>query len=155
MAIGEFKRFNQFKLDMAKALHDLSTITIKFAIVKSAANGGVDPTAALADPRWGAGGTTNLSSSEVTAGGNYTAGGETIACTLSESSGEIKLDMDTDLQWLLNASNPTNGRWIIAYNDTDAGKRAIGYIDLGSDRDMTAGDVKYAADATNGLFKLT
>lgn len=155
MAIGEFKRFNQFKLDKGKEIHDLSSDTFKFAIIKSAANGGIDPTAATADPRWGAGGTTDLSASEVTAGGNYTAGGITCTVTWTESSGTVKFtssDGAPQLQWLLHASNPTNARWIICYNDTAAGKQAVGYIDLGSDRDMTVGDLEYTVDGTNGFF---
>lgn len=155
MAEGDFIRFNQFKLDRGKGVHDLSSDTIKWAIIKGAANGGLDPTAATADPRWGAGGTTNLSTHEVTAGGNYAANGLTAAVSWTESSGSVTLDLSASapqLQWLQDASNPTNARWIIAYNDTAAGKQAIGYIDLGAVKDMTAGDLEYTADAVNGLF---
>lgn len=155
MSAGDFVRFNQFKLDMGEKLHDLSSDTIKFALIKGTANSGLDPTAATADPRWGAGGTTNLSTHEVTAGGNYSAGGLTATCTWTESGGSVQFDMSAaapQLQWLQNASNPTNARWIIAYNDTDAGKRAIGYIDLGSVKDLTAGDLEFSVDVTNGLF---
>lgn len=153
MAIGDFVRFNQFKLDKGKGLHDLSSDAFYAAAIKSAANGGVDPTASLADPRWGAGGTTNLSSSEVTAGGNYAANGVALSTTWTEASGSVTFDLSAIIQWLQHASNPTNARWLIVYNNTDAGKRAVGYIDLGGNIDMSNGDLEYTADATNGLFK--
>jgi len=158
MAAGDSVRFNQFKLDRGKGIHDLSSDTIKFALIKGAANSGLDPTATTADPRWGAGGTTDLSSHEVTAGGNYSAGGVTATVSWTESSGSVQLDLSAaapQLQWLQHASNPTNARWIIGYNDTAAGKQAICYIDLGAVKDMTAGDLEYTADATNGLFTET
>lgn len=155
MAIGDFVRFDQFKLDMGEKLHDLSSDTFKAAAVKSAANGGIDPTNATPDPRWGAGGSTNLSSSEVAAGGNYAAGGTTLSTTWTLASSKTQFDLSAIIQWLQDGSNPVNARWLIVYNDTDAGKRAVGYIDLGSDIDMSGGDLEYTADATYGLFEIS
>lgn len=154
MAAGDLTVFNEFREDIGIKLHNLDTDTFRVALVKSAANGGIDPTAATADPRWGAGGTTNLLSSEVTPGGNYTTGGITISdMTWVESAGTTTWDSATNPQWLQNASNPTNARWAIIYNDTSAGKEAVGFVDLGADVDMTTGDLTITWAGT-GLFTL-
>lgn len=76
MAVGDVKWFAQALLDLGTKKHDLSADTFKYGILKSAANGGIDLTQSLADPRWGAGGATNLSSSQVATGGtSYTGPG--------------------------------------------------------------------------------
>ena len=157
MAQGDTVLFNKFVEDMGDKLYNLSGDTFKLALVKSSANGGIDPTATTADPRWGAGGTTNLLSSEVTPGGNYTTGGESLSTTITDnwtiSSNVSKFDGD-DVSIASNASNPTNARWGIVYDDTDAGKRAIGYVDLGSDSDLSGGNFTLAWNAS-GIFTLT
>lgn len=138
MAQGDVVVFDQFLVDVCEALHDLENDVIKCALITSATT----PAATTADPRWGAGGSTNLSTDEVTAGGNYTAGGNTCANpAVTLNAGAAEIDFDDPAVWSQNASNPTNARWGIVYNDTDAGKRAIGYVDLGSTFDMTTGDL--------------
>ena len=140
MAQGDFVTFDRAKFDLGKKIHELATDTFNISLIKSAANGGIDPTAATADPRWGAGGTTNLLSSEVTPGGNYSTGGATLTVTWVESGGTVTWDSG-DTNFGVNASNPTDARWGIAFNFTASGKQAIGYVDLGSDFDMTTGDL--------------
>ena len=56
----------------------------------------------------------------------------------------------TDYQITANVSNPTNARWLILYNDTAAGKQAIGFMDLGQDINLTLGlfDVTFNASGT-------
>jgi len=49
-----------------------ATDTLKMGIVT-----GVTPTIATAVPAWGAGGSTNYATSQVTPGGNYATGGPT------------------------------------------------------------------------------
>lgn len=140
MAQGDITIFNEFKEDLGLKIHDLETDAFNYGLIKSAANGGIDPTAATTDPRWGAGGTTNLLSSEVTPGGNYTTGGPSIANpTYTETSGTATFDGD-NISILQNGSNPTNARWAIIYNSTSAGKEAVGFEDLGGDIDLSAGD---------------
>lgn len=154
MAQGEITLFNQFKKDLGLKIHNLDTDTYKLALVKSAANGGIDPVASTADPRWGAGGTTNLSSSEVTAGGNYSSGGISLGdVTWTDESGTMEWDAPTNPSWAVDASNPTNARWGIIYNDTATGKQAVAFVDLGADKDMTAGDLDVTWNATNGIWR--
>lgn len=151
MASGDLTVFAQLKLDYGDKLHNLSTDTYKLGLVTSVTT----PTETTADPRWGAGGTTNFATNEVTPGGNYSAGGNTIGASdhWTLTSATVTFDGD-DITILQNASNPTNARWGILYNDTDAGKRAVLFLDLGTDRDLSAGDFTVTWNAS-GLFTKT
>lgn len=139
MAQGDITFFNEFLEDEGLKIHNLNTDTIKVALT----DGGTTPTASTADPRWGAGGTTDFSAEEVTPGGNYTTGGEDVTNTFSESGGTGTLGA-TDVSWTANASNPTDATWGIIYNDTSSGKEAIAFVDLGGAFDMTSGDLTIA-----------
>jgi hypothetical protein len=135
MAAGDIVFFDQWLVDVQEKLHDHENDTFKMGFITSA----VTPSATTSDPRWGAGGATNLSSSQVTPGGNYSSGGPTIANpTVTLTGGAAVWDGD-DISIAQNASNPTNARWGIIYNDTDTGKRAVGYLDLGAAIDLSAG----------------
>jgi len=143
MAAGDVFVFDQFFVDVLSKLHDLSSDTIKIAFITDA----VTPAVTDADPRWGAGGSTNYSTNEVTPGGNYSTGGETITnVSVTLSSGKGVFDGD-NISIAVNGSNPTNARWGIIYNDTDAGKRAIAYFDIGSVFSLASDqfDIQWAA----------
>ncbi len=140
--------FDQALEELGLGDWNLDTDTIRLALVTATTT----PTAATADPRWGAGGTTNFSTNEVTAGGNYTAGGTDITSTYSQTSGTATFD-GADVSWLQNASNPTNARWGILYDDTDAENKCIGFVDLGSAFDMTTGDLNINWNAS-GIFTI-
>lgn len=91
------------------------------------------PSISDSDPRWGAGGAQNYSTNEVTPGGNYSAGGFTLTGnTVTNSGSVISLNATSPISWAANASNPTNARWAIFYSSTDAGKRVLGFMDLGA-----------------------
>ena len=144
MATGDVILFDQFLVDMGNGVHNLSSDTIKMAYVGNS----VTPATTTSDPRWGAGGSTNLSSDEKS-GGNFTSGGVTLAnfaCTLS--SGKAKLDYDDPSQVATNASNPTGIYHAIIYNDTASGKNAIAAIDLGGPIDATASAVQVTPNAS-------
>lgn len=101
---------------------------IKFGIINSTTT----PAITDSDPRWGAGGSQNYSTNEVTAGGNYSAGGITVSgCTSTLSGAVTSLNATSPISIAANASNPTNARWGIFYDSTDAGKRVFGYYDFG------------------------
>lgn len=135
MAAGDIIYFDQWCVDVQEAVHNMETDTFKLGLITSA----VTPAATTTDPRWGAGGTTNFSSSQVTPGGNYTTGGPSIANpTVTLTGGAGVFDGD-DISIAQHASNPTNARWGIIYNDTAAGKNAVGYLDLGAAIDLSAG----------------
>jgi hypothetical protein len=135
MAAGDIVYFDQWCVDVQEAVHNMETDTFKLGLITSA----VTPAATTTDPRWGSGGSTNFSSSQVTPGGNYSTGGPTIANpTVTLTGGAGVFDGD-DISIAQHASNPTNARWGIIYNDTAAGKNAVGYLDLGAAIDLSAG----------------
>lgn len=137
MAQGDVVFFDQFLVDSMEGLHDLENDVIKIALT----TGVTTPLATTADPRWGTGGSTNFASEECTPGGNYAAGGATPATpSVTLVGGQAEIDWG-DVSWAQHASNPTNATWGIIYNNTDAGKRAIGFIDLGGAFNMTTGDL--------------
>lgn len=144
MAAGDVVFFDQFLVDVQEKMHDLETDTIKLGLVTSA----VTPSATTADGRWGAGGTTNFSSNQVTPGGNYATGGPAIANNAVTLTGGAAVFDGDDISITQNASNPTNARWGIIYNDTDAGKRAIGYVDLGTDINLSTGNFSVTWNAS-------
>lgn len=135
MATGDVTFFHQFKLDAGNKIHDLDGDTYKIGLITSA----VTPAAGDAGPHWGGTGTTNYATNQVTAGGNYATGGPaltTISWTNASGTVSFKADKVSIAQ---HASNPTNARWGIIYNSTDANKRAVAFVDLGSARDLTSG----------------
>lgn len=149
MAAGDITIFKQAKIDLGNKIHDLDGDTWKVAFITSA----VTPTANDAAPHWGGTGTTNFATSQVTPGGNYTTGGVTLASVAYSDDGS-----DGDIDWRAakisiaqHASNPTNARWGIIYNDTDANKRAFGFIDLGSAINMTTGPFEFRFAGVDGV----
>jgi len=149
MAQGDIVAFAQFKLDVGLEIHQLETDTLKLGLNTSS----LTPSETLSDPRWGSGGGTNLTSTQVSAGGNYSSGGPTIANnTWTLNSATVTLDGD-NISITQDGANPNNARWGSIYNDTAAGKQAIGYLDLGGTTDLTAGDFSVTWNAS-GLLTL-
>jgi hypothetical protein len=147
MAAGDITLFNEFKLDVGSKVHNLASDTFKLALLKNS----ITPAASTADPRYGAGGTTNLTTYEVTPGGNYSAGGVTLSSvTWTESSGTVTFDC-ADISISSNGSNPNNARWGAIYNNTSTGKEAVCFVDLGGVTDLTAGAFSITWNAS-GVF---
>lgn len=143
MAAGDVTWFYQAKVDLGLKIHNLDTDTIKLGLITSA----VTPTETDAAPHWGGTGTTNFATNQVTPGGNYASGGPDISATYAGASPNAKFDA-TDVSIAQDASNPTNARWGIIYNDTDTNKRALAFVDLGSARDLTTGAFSIAWNAS-------
>ena len=124
-----------------------ATNTIKMGIMTNAVVPGVNDT----DPRWGAGGSQNYSTAEVTPGGSYSAGGITITSPGSSLSGAVtSLTATSPISLAANASNPTGAYWGAFYDSTDAGKHIFGYIDLGGPISTVAGLQINIAGASSG-----
>lgn len=146
---GEVTVFNAAKEWIGDGTIDLDTHTFKFALITSS----LTPDATTAAPCWGAGGSTNLSSYQVTPGGNYTTGGSALSTvTWAESGGTVTFDSD-DVSIAQNASNPTNARWAVVYSDTATNKNALLFVDLGGTTDLSAGGFSYTVSAS-GWFTL-
>lgn len=154
MASGDFKWFAQGLHDLGNKLHDLDTDDWRMGIVKSAANGGIDPAVSTDAPHWGGTGTTNLATSTVvTTGTSYTAPIVLTAEAWALNATGAAMDC-ADITLVQDASGFTNGRWGIVYNNTDTNKRAIGYLDLGSDRSLVAGSLTITMNAS-GILALS
>lgn len=135
MASGDIKWISGGLLALGSKVHNLGSDTFKVGLVTSS----VTPAISDTDGRWGAGGSVNYSSNQVTPGGNYSSGGPSLASVTWTNVSNVPTLRATDVSIAQHASNPTNARWGIIYNDTDASKRAIAFIDLGSVRDLTTG----------------
>ena len=147
MAVGDVIEFNQFKVDLGNKIHDLDNDTFKFGFITAA----VTPSAADPAPHFGGTGTTNYATNEVTPGGNYSAGGPSAALlSYADSAGVVSWNANK-ISIAQHASNPTNARWIIAYNSTDVNKRAVYFVDLGSVRDLTAGLFEFKFNSVDGI----
>lgn len=150
MAQGDIVVFAQAKQDIGLEVHQLETDTMKLGLTTNV----VTPSETTSDPRWGAGGGTNLATNQVTPGGNYSSGGPTIGNNVwTLSSATVTFDGD-NISITQNASNPADARWGIIYNDTAAGKQALAFLDLGGVTDLTAGDFSVTWSGS-GIFTLT
>ena len=126
MATGTVKWFAQALHDLGNKIHDLDTDTLRLGIVTTTTVPAVNTSA----PHWGGTGTTNFATNQVSTGGtSYTAPITlgTKEWTLNATGAIFGAAVVTLNQ---DASGFTNGAYGIIYNDTDANKRAIGYIEL-------------------------
>ena len=152
MAVGDIKWFGQGLHDLGSKIHNLASDALKLGLINST----VTPAIATAGPHFGGTGTTNLATNQVTAGTSYTAGGPTLATvtwTLVSGVPTLRAAAVTVAQ---DASGFTDARWGIIYNNTDANKRAIAYIDLGSARSIQAGSLTLDwSGATDDILTIT
>jgi hypothetical protein len=151
MAAGDVYWFDQGLYRLMRGEIDLDAGTIKLGLITSSAT----PSKTATDPRWGAGGSTNYSSSQVGTGGTSYTGPVALA---SPSIAVVTPDVlfrASIVTLAQDASGFTNARWGIFYQD-DSNDYAIGYIDLGSDRSLVAGQVQIDwSGANNDILKLT
>lgn len=146
MAAGDITFFHQFKVDLGNKLHDMDSDTWKVGFITSA----VTPAASDAAPHWGGTGTTNFESSQVTPGGNYSTGGPALTTMgFTNSAGTVSWKADK-ISIAQHASNPTNARWGILYNSTDANKRAAAILDFGAAIDLTSGPFEFRFNSVDG-----
>jgi len=131
MATGDIKWFAAGLLQLGTKIHNLTSDTLKMGIVTSATAPSID----TAVPAWGAGGTTNFLSNQVATGGTSYTAPVTLASVTWTTVGSgpgVPTLRATDITLAQDASGFTNGAYGIIYNDTDASKRAIAYIELSS-----------------------
>lgn len=146
MAAGDIKWFAQGLHDLGNKIHDLDTDDWRLGLVTSVTTPVVNTVA----PHYGGTGTTNFATNAVATGtawtGPATLTGE--AWTLGATGATMDF---ADVAVAQDASGFTNARWGIIYNNTDANKRAIGYIDLGSDRSIVSGSLTIQLNASGVL----
>ncbi len=145
---NQFRLFNESVPKLGNGTIDADTHAFKWAFITDA----YTPDATDANPCWGAGGTTNLSAYEVTAGGTYPAGGVALtSVTYAQAGGTTTFDSD-DLALSAAAANPTNARWLVLYDDTAAAKDALGFADLDGLTDLSSGGFVWAVPSTGWFY---
>lgn len=127
MATGNIKWFGDGLLAITKKAMDLSADTLNLGIVTTATT----PSVSTAVPHWGGTGTTNFATNQVGTGGGYTGPITLASVTITQTGGVVTLKA-ADIVIPQNASGFSNGAWGILYDNTDASKRAFGFIELSS-----------------------
>lgn len=128
MATGTIKWFSQGLLDLGNKIHNLGSDSLKMGIVTTA----TVPSVSTAAPHWGGTGTTNFATNQVaTTGTQYTAP-KTLASVTWTQVSNVPTLRATDITMTQDASGFANGACGIIYNDTDANKRAIAFVELSS-----------------------
>lgn len=128
MAAGDVHVCAKFVSNMAALAGGKWTNAVKVALITNA----VTPSISDTDPRWGVGGAQNYSTAEVTAGGNYSAGGIPLSgLSVAGTFPNVDLVATSPISVTANAANPTGAFWGIIYDSTSAGKEVLGFIDLG------------------------
>lgn len=144
MARGDVHWFEAATLSAWQGVSfNLATDVLKMGIVTNA----TVPTVGTNDPRWGAGGTTNFSSNQVPTATAYTGPITVGAQTWSRASGVSTLDFN-DITIAQDASGFTTAYWGILYDDTLAGKYALGYVDLGGPVSIVGGALNITINAS-------
>lgn len=150
MARGDIKWFAQALHDLGNKLHDLDNDDLRMGIVSNATVPGIDTLA----PHWGGTGTTNFATNQVATGTAYT-GPIVLTETWALVAGGARFRL-SNLDILQDAGNGfTNGHWGIIYNNTDANKRALAYVDLGGPVGNQAGPINFDwSGASNDVLSL-
>ena len=153
MAQGDIVVFSAAKLNMGDGNFALSTGPWLAMIIKTSAS---DPTENDSDPGYNAGRTQNWIDDEVSAGGNYSAGGTVVDAVITDNwtlSGNVcKFDVD-NVTWSQHASNPTDAEWVNIYQN-DASDYGLLFLDIGGAFNMTTGDLAITWNS-GGLFTVT
>lgn len=150
MATGTIKWFAQGLHDLGNKIHDLDADDFRLGIVTTT----TVPAVNTAAPHWGGTGTTNFASNQVATATAYT--GPIVLASESWSLTATGAAMDfADVTISQDASGFANGGWGIVYNNTDANKRAIGYIELSAAGSLSnvAGPITITLNAS-GVFAL-
>ena len=145
--MATFVLFDQARIDLMNGVHNLTSNDIKVAFISSATT----PSQSDAAPHFGGTGTTDLSTNEVT-GGDIAAGGKALANESVSGDPNTLFNAD-DVSIASNGANPSNVRSLIYYNNTDANKRALGFVSYTVDQDLSTG--ANTIDHTNGIFQLS
>lgn len=149
MAKGDVTWFDAGLKALGDKEIDLGGGQIKLGLITSA----VTPTATTAVPAWGSGGSTNLSSSEVSTGGSEYTGPITLGNqSWADVSGVMTFDGD-DISLSQDAGGFADARWGILFDDSSTNKLAVGFVDLGGDTSVVAGPVQINFNAS-GILQL-
>lgn len=151
MAVGDFVFFNQALHDLGNKVHGLASETFHVALV----TGATVPTKDTPAPHWGGTGTTNFATNQVPTGTAYTGPTSVSPCTWGLVSGEPTWAAAADPEWAKDATNGfSTAAYAIFFNNTDANKRCIGFVDLNGNKSNVGGPFKLDLDASGGTTRI-
>lgn len=150
MATGTIKWFAQGLHDLGNKIHDLDADDWRLGV----ATGTTTPAVNTAAPHWGGTGTTNFATNQVATATGYSGPIALTSESWALTATGAAMDF-ADVTIAQDASGFTNGAWGIIYNNTDANKRAIGYIELSAAGTLSnvSGPVTITLNAA-GVFAL-
>lgn len=152
MAVGDIKWFGQGLHDLGSKLHNLGSDALKLGLITSATT----PAINTPIPHFGGSGTTNLATNQVIAGTSYTAGGKDLTGVAWTNVSGVPTLRAAAVTVAQDASGFTNARWGIIYNNTNAAKQALAFVDLGTDRSIVAGSLTLDwSGATDDILTIT
>lgn len=152
MATGDIKWFAQGLHDLGNKIHDMDTDVFKLALVTNT----TVPSLSTAAPHYGGTGTTNFATNAVATGTAWTGPVTLANKTWTLVSNVPTLRADNPATIAQDAGGFTNARWGVIFNDSDANKRCVAFVDLGADRSLVSGSL--AVDwngATNDILTIT
>lgn len=148
MAAGDFKWFAQGLHDLGNKIHDLDADDFRMGIVTTA----TVPAVNTAAPHWGGTGTTNFATNQIGTATAYT--GPIVLSSEAWTLTATGAAMDfADVSIAQDAGGFSNGAYGIVYNNTDANKRAIGYVVLSAAGSLSnvGGAVSITINASGAL----
>ncbi len=152
MAVGDIKWFGQGLHDLGSKIHNLASDTLKLGLINSTTT----PAVGTTGPHWGGTGTTNLATNQVATGTSYATGGPSLSTVTWTNVSGVPTLRAAAVTVAQDATGFTDARWGIIYNSTDANKRAIAFVDLGSARSIQAGSLTLDwSGATDDILTIT
>lgn len=137
--MAAFNKFQDFVEQLGLEQHQLNTDTLKVALTNTA------PVATQT--------VFNLTNYPAPAAANgYTAGGDDVTNTWSETTGTATL-AGTDITWTATAGGLGPFRYMVLYNDTNATDMVVGYYDHASSITLADGE-SFVFDITTNLLTL-
>ena len=137
--MAAFNKFHQFVADVANGVHNLGSNTLKILLTNTA------PVATNA---------TRSNLTELSAGGGYTSGGNTVTVTGStQTSGTYALTQSADVVFTASGGSIGPFRYAVLYNDTPTSPAdpLIGWWDYSSSITLADGETFTVDMATNIL----
>lgn len=139
--MASYQKFQQFAEDLCKKVHDLHTDTLKVYLSNAAPSASGD--AVFADL------------AEISAGAGYTAGGEDVQNSVSETTGTATVAA-VDVTWTASAGTIGPFQYVALYNDTPTSPAdpLIAWWDYGAPLTLGDGESFTVDFSGNSLFTL-
>ncbi|MGE3840040.1 MAG: hypothetical protein AB7I50_00490 [Vicinamibacterales bacterium] len=139
--MASYQKFQQFAEDLCKKVHDLHTDTLKVYLSNAVPSASAD--AVFADL------------AEISAGSGYTAGGEDVQNSVSETTGTATVAA-VDVTWTASGGPIGPFQYVALYNDTPTSPAdpLIAWWDYGAALTLNDGESFTVDFGSNSLFTL-